>query len=128
MKFEELPQAVQDKLKADREQLPNHRVNTAYTIELYNAIGTRYFRAQRCCRCWNDTKGNYMPFGGGTYWEISYGKVQVRAYKSCMGTQEYELYNGKRFGQSANGTVIPTQLNTKKEVIEIINKIGIFTL
>lgn len=128
MKFEDLPLAVRDKLQAERIKLANHRVNTAYAIELYNESGTRYFRAKRCCQCWNDTNGNYMPFGGGTYWVISYGKVQVRAYKSCMGTQEYELYNGKRFDKSANGTVIPTQLNTKKEVLEIINKIGIFTL
>lgn len=128
MKFEELPQAIQAKLKTDREQLPNHRVNTAYAIELYNATGTRYFRAQRRCRCWNDTKGNYMPFGGGTYWTVSYGKVQVRAYKSCMGTQEYELYNGKRFSESANGTVIPTELNTKKEVMQLIKKLEIFNL
>lgn len=127
MKFGELPQAVQNKLKADHEQLPNHRVNTAYTIELYNAAGTRYFIAQRRCRCWNDTKGNYMPFGGGSYWTVSYGKVQVRAYKSCMGTQEYELFNGKRFNKSVNGIVIPAELDTKKQVIELIKKLG-FTL
>lgn len=127
MKVGELPQAVQNKLAAAHEQLPNHRVNTAYTIELYNATGTRYFIAQRRCRCWNDSNGNYMPFGGGTYWTVSYGKVQVRAYKSCMGTTEYELFNGKRFTQSANGTVIPDEVATKKQVIELIKKLD-FTL
>lgn len=128
MKLNELPQAIQEKLQADRKVLAQKHINTAYTIELYNEAGTRYFRAKRCCQSWADTNGNYMPFGGGTYWIIFYGAVQFRATKSCMGTVEYELVNGKRYDKSANGTVIPKQLQTKKQVIDLINQIGIFTL
>lgn len=128
MTINELPQETHDRLQADRKKLAQRHINTAYTIELYNEDGTRYFRAKRCCLSWADLKGNYMPFGGGTYWIISYGAVQIIATKSCMGTVEYELQCGKRFGKSANGTVIPKELQTKKQVIELIKQIGIFTL
>lgn len=128
MKLAELPQEAQEQLKFERTTLKHKCINTAYRIELYNEQGTRYFVASRCCQSWNDDKGNYMPFGGGSYWSIQYGAVQFRSYKSCVGTREYELCNGKRYGKSANGTEIPSRLNTKKEVLELVKKIGIFSL
>ena len=113
MRVCDLPQDIQLQLEFGRKALASKHINTAYAVELYNEDGTRYFEAHRCCHSWNDDKGNYMPFGGGTHWSIRYGKVQVREYKSCCNTKEYELVNGKRFGKSANGTEIPTTLATK---------------
>lgn len=128
MKLTELPQEVQGQLAFERTTLKHKCINTAYRVELYNEEGTRFFTARRCCCCWNDDKGHSMPFGGGSYWLIAYGCVQFRAYKSCVGTREYELCNGKCYGKSANGTEIPSRLATKKEVLALVKQIGIFTL
>lgn len=128
MKLTELPQEVQGQLAFERATLKHKCENSAYRVVLYNEAGTRYFTAFRQCESWSDDKGHYMPFGGGTYWVIAYGCVQFRAYKSCVGTREYELCNGKRYGKSANGTEIPSRLATKKEVLALVKKIGIFTL
>jgi hypothetical protein len=128
MKQSELPIEVQNQLAKDRMALSGKVVNGAYTVQLYNAEGTRYFYARRSQEPWWDNKGNYMPFGGGSHWSISYGAVQFRCYKSPLGTREYELCYGKRYNKSANGTEVPFSVATKKEVIAIAKSIGIFNI
>ena len=128
MKLSELPAEVQQQLAKQRNQLSGKRINTAYRVELYNESGTRYFEASRRCKSWSDDKGNYMPFGGGTYWDIRYGAVQWAIRKDPLGGKAYELCNGKQYGKSANGTEIPKSLSTKNEVLALVNRIGIFTL
>ena len=128
MKFEELPAEVQQQLAQQRAELAGKRINTAYRVELYNADGTRYIEAARCCKSWNDDKGHAMPFGGGTYWTIRYGAVQWQTRKDPLGGKAYELCNGKQYGKSRNGVEIHNRLNTKKEVIALIKSIGIFKI
>lgn len=128
MKFEELPAEVQQQLAQQRAELAGKRINTAYRVELYNADGTRYIEAVRCCKSWNDDKGHAMPFGGGTYWTIRYGAVQWQTCKDPLGGKAYELCNGKQYGKSRNGVEIPNRLNTKKEVIALIKSIGLFKI
>ena len=128
MKLSELPSEVQQQLAKQRNELSGKRINTAYRVELYNADGTRYFEALRRCQSRNDDKGNYMPFGGGTYWTIRYGAVQWVIRKDPLGGKAYELCNGKQYCKSANGTWIPKSLSTKKEVLALVNRIGIFIL
>ena len=128
MKLNELPSKVQERLSRERIELFDHCVNTPYLIHLYNEDGTRYLSARRCCMAWGDNKGNYMPFGGGSYWTIQYGVVQFHRYVNPVGEIEYELCDGKTYGKSVNGTIIPRRVETKKEVIDIIKNIGIFHL
>lgn len=128
MKFEELPAEVQQQLAQQRAELAGKRINTAYRVELYNADGTRYIEAVRCCKSWNDDKGHAMPFGGGTYWTIRYGAVQWQTRKDPLGGKAYELCNGKQYGKSRNGVEIPNRLNTKKEVTALIKSIGLFKI
>ena len=128
MKISELPAEVQERLARKRQALARKKVDTPYEIELYNADGTRYFRARRVQHAWNDDKGNYMPFGGGSHWTVTYGVVQAMRYKSPVGTMEYELNLGKAFRRSANGTDIPKTAATKKEALDIAKAIGIFNL
>lgn len=128
MKISELPAEVQERLAKERRALAKKKVDTPYEIELYNADGTRYFRARRVHHAWGDDKGNSMPFGGGSHWTVTYGAVQARSYLSPVGTVEYELNLGKTFCRSANGTVIPKAVATKKEVLDIAKAIEIFNL
>lgn len=128
MKISELPAEIQERLAKDRQALAKKKVNTPYEVELYNADGTRYFRARRVPHAWGDDKGNAMPFGGGSHWSVTYGAVQARSYLSPVGTVEYELNLGKSFGRSANGTDIPKTVATKKEVLDIAKTIEIFNL
>lgn len=128
MKYSELSLDVQEQLKQDRIELSKTRINTAYEVELYNATGTRFFIARRICKSWNDDKGNAMPFGGGTYWQIKYGCVQFCQYHNPFGETDFKLKMGKTYTSSLNGTVIPKQLSTKKEVLALIKQIGIFTI
>lgn len=129
MKFNELPTDAQFSLNREREELKGKCVNTPYVIHIYNAEGTRYFYARRISEPWSDPNtGNYMPFGGGTHWRLTYGAVQFEGYKNPVGERDYRLCDGKPFGKSKNGTVIPRIVSTKKEVLAIINQIGIFKL
>lgn len=128
MKLSELPAEVQQQLAQQRAELSGKRINTAYRVELYNADGTRYFEAARVSQPWSNDKGAYMPFGGGTYWTIRYGAVQWVTRKDPLGGKAYELCNGKQYAKSLNGVEIPARLNTKKEVLALVKKIGIFKL
>ena len=125
MKFEELPKLVQERLTADRAKLSTRNFHSGYEVLAYNPEGTRYFHARRVCHSWNDDKGHSMPFGNGTHWTLAYGAVQFRLYRGVMGS-DYELVDGKRYTKSVNGTEIPARVATKKEVMDIISKIGIF--
>lgn len=126
MTFSELPIDIQQELRAEREALHEKNINTAYEMLPYNGSGTRYFRARRCVKPWSDNKGHSMRFGGGTYWTVAYGAVQIVMERNPLGGMEYVLENGKRFSRAQNGTEIPDRLATKKEVTELIERIGIF--
>ncbi len=128
MKISELPAEIQERLAKDRQALAKKKVDTPYEVELYNADGTRYFRARRVQHAWGDDKGNAMPFGGGSHWSVAYGAVQASRYRSPIGTVEYDLGLGKTFCRSDNGTVIPKAVATKKEVLDIAKAIKIFNL
>ena len=128
MKLSELPDEVQQKLNKKRTELSSKRVDTAYRVLLYNKEATRYFEAIRCFNPWNDDKGKYMNFGGGSYWQIRYGAVQGAVRTAPFGGKIYDLCNGKQYGKSANGTQIPKTLCTKREVLELVSRIGIFSL
>lgn len=126
MNFFELPIEWQDRLTSERKALSGKNHNDAYEVRMYNEAGTRYFIARRVCHAWNDDKGHHMNFGGGTHWTIRYGAVQFRAHRNPCGGTDYELSDGKTYNRSANGTEIPARVATKKEVMDILNKIGIF--
>lgn len=115
MTFNELPRDVQEYLTIQKKALCGKSINTPYKILIYNEAGTRYFYAQRKQNEWSDDKGNYMPFGGGSSWHIRYGIVQFHKYTSPVGTYQWDWVNGKVFGKSANGTVIPGISKQKKK-------------
>lgn len=126
-KFNELPVEVQERLKNEQLNLCNCSFNNSYEILIYNQSGTRFFRAKRYQNSWQDNKGNYMPFGGGSQWIIKYGCMGFIYKKQIMG-YDYELTYGTCYNKSKNGTIIPNSVKTKKEVIEIIKSIGIFNI
>lgn len=128
MTFQELPQETQEQLRIEQLDLVKRNRNTAYEVHIYDALGSRYFYARRICQAWSDTKGNCMPFGGGSHWRLCYGRVQFESYKTPVGTREYRLCDGRVYGKSANGTVIPKSVSTKKEVMAIAKAIGIFNI
>ena len=125
MKISELPADTQQRLNDERSKLGNRMINNAYEVLLYNQSGTRFFSARRQQSSWQDDKGNYMPFGGGSEWTIRYGRIDVVRREQVMG-YDYELMHGKVYSKSANGTVIPSSVKTKKEVLSIAKSIGIF--
>lgn len=129
MRLQDLPQEVQDELNAQRVLLQEkEKRNDAYNFVVVNTEGTRYFTAHRVCECWNDDKGNYMPFGGGTHWNIRYGAVQWDRRRNPVGEYDYFWTFGKTYVRSANGTSIPEYLGTKKEVLALAKNIGIFNI
>ena len=128
MLFSELPLSIQERLTAERKTLHLKNHQDPYNVVAYNAEGTRYFRARRCVRSWRDDKGHSMPFGGGTYWTISYGPVQFRAVKTPVGTADYELCDGKPYRLTKDGTAIPPKVATKAEVMKILKELNIFKM
>lgn len=124
MKFSELPLEVQAKLKKEQKELHNHCKNDAYYILFYNEEGTRYVECHRTSIPYTD--GYYMPFGGGSYWNIKYGKMAFCKQKHPIGNGfDWVLCMGGNF-TSVNGYEIPKQVKTKKEALEVIKRIGKF--
>ena len=125
MKFSELPLAVQESLADAKNRLHLEQVNTSYEILVYNKTGTRYFNARRVQDSWQGN-GVYMPFGGGSKWAIKYGEMGFKTHRNPFGSIDAELGMGRRFDKSANGTVIPQFVASKREVLALLTAIGIF--
>lgn len=125
MHYTELPQEVQETLAMAKSRLHLKQVNTAYEVLRYNKNGTRYFHARRVQGSWQGN-GVYMPFGGGSKWTIKYGEIGFKTHRNPFGGIDAELGMGRSFGKSANGTVIPSSVNTKQEVLALLTAIGIF--
>lgn len=126
MKLDDLDIKIKNELLEQRKELCSKwKQNSAYDICFTNTDGTRYFKAKRVVLSWNDDKGHYMPFGGGTYWQIRYGKIKWATGKNPIGGTVYVWVQSREtFLKSANGTVIPNEVKTKKEVLEIAKQIG----
>ena len=125
MHYSELPQEVQETLAEARSRLHLEQVNTAYEVLRYNKTGTRYFHARRVQGSWQGN-GVYMPFGGGSKWTIKYGEMGFRTHRNPFGGIDAEMGMGRAFGKSANGTVIPQFVASKREVLWLLTAIGIF--
>lgn len=126
MKLDDLDIKIKNELLEQRKELCSKwKQNSAYDICFTNTDGTRYFKAKRVVLSWNDDKGHYMPFGGGTYWKIRYGKIKWATGKNPIGGTVYVWVQSREtFSKSANGTVIPNEVKAKKEVLEIAKQIG----
>ena len=125
MHFTELPQEVQETLAMAKSRLHLKQVNTAYEVLRYNKNGTRYFHARRVQGSWQGN-GVYMPFGGGSKWSIRYGEMGFRTHRNPFGGIDAEMCMGRAFGKSSNGTIIQQSVATKRDVLELLAKIGIF--
>lgn len=87
MKFSELPKDTQTKLLEEQKKLANKLVaNTSYEINAYNKFGSRHFRARRVQSSWQDNNGKFMPFGGGSHWEICFCKEVLDLIKKIGGS------------------------------------------
>lgn len=127
MKFSELPIKTQQRLIKEQSDLCNHSRNDAYEVLLYNQSGTRYFYARRHQAPWCDGKGNSLPFGGGSEWTVRYGDMRFTIVKQVIG-HGVELLMGGTYSKSANGTIIPKTVKTKREVMDIAKAIGVFNV
>lgn len=128
MEFNELPQEVQQRLLEESKNLSKKNQNTAYRISLYNPNGTRHFFAIRKQLQWSDDKGNYMPYGGGSYWYTYYYVVGFKAYKDVLGEIDYKLVDSVSCKNVIlkNGEKVQVKgvFKTKSEVLELVKKIG----
>ena len=127
MTFSELPADVRERLTKDVKKLAGTGRSTAYTVDCYDATGKRHFIARRCTRAWADDKGNSMPFGGGSYWVISYRPICWHTYRNPLGYLDYEITDGKRYAnvqaEAGNVYTIPQCVETKAEVIAVLRRI-----
>ena len=102
-------------------QIIQNSKNDAYYVCFTNEEGTRYFQAIRV-----SLSGQYSRFGGGSYWKVRYGKILWDCKPAPMGDlkEYFWTMSNKIFNKSSNGTIIPTRVDTKKEVLEIAKSIG----
>lgn len=131
MTLDDLPEKIKNELLEKRLILCKEWfINNAYDVCFTNLEGTRYFTAYRKQSSWNDDKGHSMPFGGGSQWHIRYGAILWRTTQNPLGGKEYEWCKSskKTFAKAANGTIIPNTVASKKEVLDIAKKIGIFIM
>ena len=125
MHYRELPIEVQESLAEAKSRLHLKQINTAYEVLMYNKAGSRYFNARRVQGSWQGN-GVYMPFGGGSKWTIKYGEIGFKTHRNPFGGIDAELGMGRKFDKSANGTVIPQFVASKREVLALLTAIGIF--
>lgn len=133
MTLKELPQKIQDLLENDRDNWKGKIASDSYSVIAYNRAGNRFFTARRRCIGWQDkNNGNSMPFGGGSYWEIHYGKMQWydKSRRDPLGGRytEYGWAKGLCFSKVTNTDTdetidIPKELGTKKEVMDLLKKL-----
>jgi hypothetical protein len=126
MKFSELAKQVQERLVKEKNNLHSKNINTSYEVLVYNEAGSRFLNAKRVQGSWQNNRGSYMPFGGGSKWILRYGEVGFQTYRNPFGEMDAELCMGRLFSKSSNGTSIPKSVGTKREVLAIIDQIGIF--
>lgn len=120
MKFNELKEEYQQDLMLQIDKLVNTARNTPYVVNVYTK--TRHFYARRVCKCWSDDRGNYMPFGGGSYWKVIYCSLGFARRIDPFGGIYYEIVDGKQF--ASKGDVIVENKGTKKEVLELARQLG----
>lgn len=121
-KLSDLQVDIQKHLHDERLDLhETWKKNDAYYVCFTNEEGTRYFQAVRV-----SLAGQYSKFGGGSYWKVRYGKILWDCKPAPMGElkEYFWTMSNKIFNKSSNGTVIPTRVDTKKEVLEIAKSIG----
>lgn len=130
MTLSELPLEIQEQLRNERAVLHTKWYqNTPYDVCFTNLEGTRFFRACRISIPYSDDKGNYMPFGGGSKWRISYGKILWDIRKDPLGGKEYYWKKTNQlFRKSANGTEIPATVSKKADVMDIAKRISTLIL
>ena len=121
MTIDELPIEEKNRLRETKPAFVGRRINSIREVLVYNKNGTRYFHA------WRVYEG-VRTMGNPSYWKIRYGKVQFKREKDTLGGIYYVWCNGKAFGKSQNGTVIPSFVDTKARVMYILNEIGIFDI
>lgn len=115
MEIHELPSDVRTRVEAERKNLRSKNESGRWTVRVYNAEGTRCLTAY------------YMPEPRNNHWIVRYGVVQLFRLYDTDGRSFYEWRLGRKlFTQSANGTKIPRSVKTKKDVLALIDKIGIF--
>lgn len=123
--FDELTSEAKKDFFNEINRLSFSVTNTAYEVRLYNKKSNRVFIALR--QVVPSDKLN-MAFGGGSFWKVAYNEVQYKIQSDIMGGLYAKTCIGKSFTKSANGTLIPSTINTKDEVISIAKQIGIFNI
>ena len=121
--FSELPIEWQQSLRESKPAYVSERINSIREVLVYNEAGTRYFHA------WREYKGSrYGEYGNPSHWRIRYGAVQFTWSRDPLGGIEYEWCRGYEYG-SVKGVVIPSHVDSKKDVMRVLNKLideGIF--
>lgn len=118
----ELPEEVANEMREKRKIYANSICrNSSYEYCVVNEDCTRFFSASRTYG-WDGYKSY------GNTWHITYGSISWKFSKRLFGLYEPEWCKGKTFGKATNGTEIPKMVGTKKEVIELAKKIGIFNI
>lgn len=121
-KLTELPEEIKNALIEERNHLcETWKLNNSYHVCFVNKEGTRFFAADRI-----SVAGLYHAFGGGSYWRVRYGSIKWGMNRGIMGTYEYSWRKSTIYTRSSNGTIIPMQVDTKKEVMDLVKNIGIF--
>lgn len=108
-------------LKESRPAFVSRKINTHREVLVYDKTGSRYFHA------WRVYSGSRV-YGNPSCWRMRYGEVKFAKRQDPMGGIYYEWVNGTSFFKSFNGTLIRDSVNTKREVLETLNAIGIFKL
>ena len=113
----EMPECVHKEIFDALPNMKKREMNTPYHFVLVNIEKRRYFSAHRVT---DAVRGAGCSM---SYWRISYGMLQYRITKNPFGTADFEWIFGKRFGRR-DDVVIPIQVHTKKEVLDIAKKLS----
>ena len=87
-------------------------INKCREVRFYNQQGTRCFWAYKSI--------------GMRKWNVRYGKVVIA--QQSNGKYALTMSKATEFSQSANGTIIPRTLQSRTQVMELAESIGILVI
>ena len=130
MKFNELPQEVQDRLNAEIAEKANKFYDGAFELKIYSTAGTRGIYAYRSVAGCVNKNGHDWRLGGPQNWTIRFFGLQFESYTTPVGTRDWRLCESKTFNalilKDGTRIEIPKTLPKKKDVLALIASMPIF--
>lgn len=123
----DIPDSYKARIEANKEKARGTLYSDGHSVLAINNNGDRFFYAKRKNPSYSAGNGFEIKGGLGQYWEVRYGllgakKSFIREFGYIYEYGRLKNYSSTN-GEDGSVIQIPKQVPTKKEVMEILNKL-----